>query len=234
MTRFMKTIAQTIDDVLRHEDSQLTGICTDIPDDKGGKTKYGITQATWNAFRLKAAIPDLPPSVCDISLVQARSFYEREYVSRFAKVADSHVKAALVDWNVNSGYAIRTLRRTLTALKGARFSAPEATKMDDELATYLNEMQVDQALAIIAVARLFHYYLLAKADTSQLKFIGGWFNRALSSSNIGALANDTKWLRGLGFVAGLMLRSLSLPLRLTLAFTKTQAEKDAIGGGLSA
>jgi len=230
----MRTNADIIDDVLRHEDSTLSGVCTDIPGDKGGKTKYGITQATWSGYVLRAQAPALPVNVCDITLYHARAFYNAQYLSgKISQFTAPDVRAALVDWNVNSGKAFQSLKSTLNLIEGWA-EGDQGSTVTKELTDHINAMPVDRALAVISVARLLHYYKLAKADESQKKFVQGWFNRAFSSSNVGPLADDPQKLRLLGYVAGLLLRSLSMPSRLSLVFTDDDDAKAAIGGGLAA
>lgn len=86
-----------LDDILRRE-----GGFVDHPSDRGGPTKYGITQAALSDYRGR------PVSVDDVRTLsehEARAIYVERYVSRpgFDRLEHTALMALLVDCAVNHG-----------------------------------------------------------------------------------------------------------------------------------
>lgn len=75
---------------------------TDRPSDRGGPTKFGVTQRAWREYRARHAEP-LPEHVRDLTLEHARQFYWIEHVAPFEWIADDALRELAVDCSVNHG-----------------------------------------------------------------------------------------------------------------------------------
>lgn len=73
------------------------------PADKGGPTKWGITLASWRAYKGNANL--FAADVQAITESQAREYYRHVHViaPRFDKVADLQLRELLIDAGVNHG-----------------------------------------------------------------------------------------------------------------------------------
>lgn len=108
----MTTVKELIDDVMRREGWDKY---TNHPADRGGPTKWGITQTTARAYGYKGDIRDM-------TYDQAYSIYYRRFwdVPQFDEIAKrSHELAvSMFDFGVNSGQtrAVVALQRALNSL----------------------------------------------------------------------------------------------------------------------
>ena len=102
------TIDQILDDLIRREGGYVHD-----PVDRGGPTKYGITQRTLRAWRGRAVTVD---EVRRLTEEEARAIYHRRYVSEpgFTTLPDP-LRAQVVDDGVMSGprQAVRDLQRAI-------------------------------------------------------------------------------------------------------------------------
>jgi Putative secretion activating protein len=99
----MKTDAQIIDDLIRREGDRFT----DHPADRGGPTKYGITQATLLAWRRRtdpAAIVTAS-DVAALEELEAFAIYRQMFVvdPGFERISDDTLRGFLVDATVQHG-----------------------------------------------------------------------------------------------------------------------------------
>lgn len=129
----------------------------DHPNDHGGPTKYGITQATLAAWRGR------PVSVLDVQNLgepEARTIYRAQYFRGLEKVTDPKVLGFLFDYSVNSGQG-RAVKALMVVLGGKKLDA------------------VDQAALFwpLVCERLDNYLRIIGNDASQAVFAHGWANR---------------------------------------------------------
>lgn len=166
----------------------------DHPDDRGGPTNWGITQATLAAVRGAHVTKD---DVRALSRDQALAIYRQRYVAdpgfdRVSAISPA-IAAELVDTGVNMGPAAATklLQRCLNALnlRGALY--PDMGEPDGRigqvtlaaLRTYLGARQRDgervllRALNCLQGAR---YFELAEKNPSQESFLYGWLLHRVS------------------------------------------------------
>lgn len=97
-----------IEDLLRREGSEYT----DHPHDRGGATRYGITQRTWERYLTKqpeARRVNLPQHVMGLTEPLAREFYRHEHIRPFAWIKHDRLRALAVDCGVQHGLS-RTVR----------------------------------------------------------------------------------------------------------------------------
>ncbi len=176
-------IDQLIDDVIGRE-----GGYADHPADKGGPTKWGITEAVARAAGWRGGMRDLPRDFA-VALYR-RTYWQRPGFERVLPVAPL-IAAELFDTGVNMGPAVAVgfLQRALNALnRGGRDYAdlPPATRIDDAtlaaLAAYLKlraphgETVLLKALEALQGERYLH---LAEARPANEAFLYGWLANRL-------------------------------------------------------
>ncbi len=142
----------------------------DNPNDHGGPTDMGVTQATYDAWRIQEGLPT--QSVSLITTAEAIALYRARYWTA-AHCDDFGPKVAICvfDWAVNHGVvgAIQTLQAVLSVATDGEcgpITIAAVKDMDDaELAgEYLD-------------ARAQWYKDDAANDPSQREFLNGWLNR---------------------------------------------------------
>lgn len=170
----MPDIDTMIDDILRRE-----GGFVDHPADRGGPTKYGITQQTLSRYIGRAA---LRREVEQLSEDVARDIYERDYL--YAPRIDrlpAEIQPFTFDSAVNHGPR-RAVKFVQSVCNQAGRQPPLAvdgamgpnTRRGAEWAQAAMGPVFLQAL--IEERRNF-YYLIVEARPSQEVFLNGWLNR---------------------------------------------------------
>lgn len=159
-----------IDAILAREGSTFT----DDPADRGGATKFGITQRAWDLYidRVTMRTVMLPHLVHDITEDQARAFYATCYVAPLAWINDIRLRDLMVDSAVNCGAdrSTKWLQRAAacTAIDGV--IGPETRKL-------VNSRDARGLVRAVVEQRVEHYINLVVADPAQLKFLRGWWFR---------------------------------------------------------
>ncbi len=141
---------------------------TDIAGDKGGATKYGISQA---------AYPNV--DIRNLTEQQARDIYKRDYWDRVRgdDLKSQMIAENLFDTAVNMG--VRTASRlTQTML--------EITPADGIIGSgslgIINQQNEKEFLVHFTLAKIAYYASLCNKDRTQSKFLLGWVNRALGGA----------------------------------------------------
>ena len=159
-------IEEIITDILKAEGWDKY---TNDPTDRGGPTKWGITQKTLAEYRGHDVTPE---DVEALSESQARDIYEEMYVvaPRFTYLPE-RLQALVVDCGVNHGVRRATKWLQLAAgVKNDGFIGPvtlTAVQNANPLALYLR----------ICAMRERFYAEIVRRDHSQVRFIKGWINR---------------------------------------------------------
>ncbi len=149
------------------------------PNDRGGPTKYGVTQATLSSYLGKpASIQD----VKELSLSLAEEiFYVRYYLQPRIDALPDKLELPVFDMSVNAGQrtAIRLLQSVInksgvaslkedgvngTGTQQAAFKAYEA------MGAYLINAYADERIA--------YYKAIVRRNPSQKVFMAGWESRA--------------------------------------------------------
>lgn len=162
---------------------------TNDPADRGGLTKWGITQATWAAFRE----PSWPTNVADSTNEQAVELYAKRYWIAPSFDEIFNVSAALAfemfDWGVTSGPArpAQALQRALNVLntQGADYPDIAADGVLGALSlAALNKFAVRRGadgmcylLDMVQSLRRVFYIEIAERDKTQERFENGWQGR---------------------------------------------------------
>ena len=127
------------------------------PNDRGGSTKYGITQGALASWRGK---PVTDWQVSTLSEAEARSIYRNVYFRGLEEVRDPKVLEFLFDYSVNSGPG-RALKALMVVLGAQKLGT------------------VDQATLFwpLVCERLDNFLRIIANDPSQVVFAEGWANR---------------------------------------------------------
>ena len=159
------TVDQILDDLIRREGGYVHD-----PADRGGPTKYGITQRTLRAWRGQ---PVTAADVRRLTRDEARAIYQRRYVAApgFATLPDP-LRAQVIDDAVLSGshQAVKDLQRAIGGVT-----------VDGQLGP------TTRATLVLAGARLVHAQLIqaravrigriVQRDPTQARFLAGWLTR---------------------------------------------------------
>lgn len=175
----MFTIREMIEGILRHE-----GGYVDDPDDRGGATNYGITIGTYSKHIGKPATKE---QIRDLDIAVAYEIYEKEYylspkINRLVQC----IQPQVFDMCVNSGSrnAIKILQRVSNNLltQGTPLVVDGIVgKQTTQACIYLNVILPDHVFNNALVdERMLFYARIVVNDSSQVKFLKGWFNRAES------------------------------------------------------
>lgn len=160
------TIDTLLDDIIARE-----GGFVDHSADKGGPTKYGITQNTLSEWRGHAVGVD---EVMALTEGEARQIYEKLYWlnPKLYKLHDEVLQAILMDMAVNHGptRAIKILQK-LVGVKEDGIFGPRTSEAVQKLPA--------KALAVKVLAERFRFYgRIITKDPSQAVFAAGWMNRS--------------------------------------------------------
>lgn len=141
------------------------GILSDHPSDRGGLTKYGITQTSWHAYwtRKVSSTNPLPQSVRDITRDQAINFYYSEYwIAPGLNKLPAEISPAVFDFGVNSGMSRAVRYYALLKIQGHETAVQLRRKRNDYVAM-----------------RGRFLMNICQRDHSQIAFVEGWFNRII-------------------------------------------------------
>lgn len=158
--------SQILDDIIRRE-----GGFVDRPEDKGGPTKYGITQQTLSEWLGREAsredIEKLPVGV-------ARNIYRELYIERprFDGIRNDRLRALIIDCGVNHG--VRRATRWLQREVGV---VPDGVVGPKTLAAVNAYADQDRLYRRILARRARFYGRIITRRPSQAVFAAGWMNR---------------------------------------------------------
>lgn len=152
---------------------EAEGGYVDNPEDRGGPTKFGITQASLSSYRGFTATVD---DVKGLSRDEAEKIYELCYwnTMRLNRVRSRKVALVLFHFGVNFGpkTAIRLLQETLNvAVDGVLGNETDAA------ISRTSERGLCLSLTHRAVLK---YSSIVEKYPSQRFFLGGWINRAFA------------------------------------------------------
>lgn len=156
-----------IDDILRREGAAYT----DHPADRGGPTKFGITQATLAAYR---KIPVTPFDVAALTEADARAIYTELFIRRprFDQISDERLRALVIDCGVNHG--VGRAAKWLQAVAGV----PEDGVLGPVTMEAVNALPATILHRRIIGLRIKFYGRLITDDPKQSVFAAGWMARA--------------------------------------------------------
>lgn len=155
--------------------------------DRGGRTKYGITQSTAKAFGFKG-------DVFDLTYDQAVSiYYQRFYVNpkfyRIEQAFSSRLAEAMFDFGVHSGTVrpVKVLQRILNAFNYEERYYDDLTAdglygniTEGAMTAYIEKRGrkgLDVLIYVFNALRTAFLFDIAESDESQERFIYGWVTR---------------------------------------------------------
>ena len=159
-------IDKMLDDVLRRE-----GGYTNNPNDRGGPTNMGITQAALASWRQRPVTED---DVRNLTEAEARAIYRSRYLTepRLDRIQDPYVLALAFDCAVNHGphRAIRWLQKIVGVV-------------DDGILGPISEVAINTHEPVrlyqrLLARRIVFYGEIISRDHSQAVFALGWLRRA--------------------------------------------------------
>lgn len=156
----MASFSQAITTVLQNE-----GVLSNNPTDKGGLTKFGISQA---------AYPNV--DIAALTIADAEVIYQRDYW-RFDSVISQAVATKLLDMSVNlgQGTAIKLLQQSLNYL-GANIVV-DGVWGSKTLST-LNGSSETEVLTELRAMQSHYYTVLVAQKPEDFVFLQGWLRRA--------------------------------------------------------
>lgn len=172
MKRFDKAYAYVI------ENEGIRFTCH--PDDRGGATKFGITQETFDQWRELQQLGT--KSVKDITEQEAKEIYEKMYFRRcrLEEVKEEQVAIVIFDQAVNVGVKEASKRTQRVVNKYVR-----STKLNvdgvigPKTLAALNRVKLANFMPEFFGESLMYYAVIVANNPSQSVFIKGWTRRAL-------------------------------------------------------
>jgi lysozyme family protein len=152
------------------------------PSDKGGKTKYGITQVTARAYGYNGAMEQLTRE-------EARDIYLKGYYNPLYDSINSDLLAfKLFDFGVNCGIATAVRRLQIVLARNVLTDPKYQIKTDGNFGPItlwnLNKRIADNGEKAVGqeyIQIMMQYYEdLVKTKPTQRVFLNGWLNRARS------------------------------------------------------
>ena len=162
----MERFERILDYLLRVE-----GGYSDDEHDKGGKTKYGITEEEAREFGYKGNMQDLTKDF-------AKNIYLKKYYlgNKLDKVVNDKVALSICDWAVNSGRnGIKNAQMALNRIAGANLEVDGI--IGNKTLEALNSVDSDKFLEVYHNLQRIYYKGKVEADRTQEGFLTGWLNR---------------------------------------------------------
>ena len=142
----------------------------DHADDRGGPTKYGVTQETLSDYRGQSVSKE---DVQTLTHIEASDLLTTLYVTRpgYTRIHDPRLRTAVVDFAIHSGphTATKTLQRIVKTTPDGLFG-PITEKAVNEYPPRSLETQ-------LVAHRLSHWAKIFQRDERQRVFAAGWLNR---------------------------------------------------------
>ena len=150
---------------------RVEGGYSDDENDKGGKTKYGITEEEARDFGYKGDMQDLTKDF-------AKNIYLKKYYlgNKLDKVVDDKVALSICDWAVNSGRnGTKNAQITINQLTNANLDVDGI--IGNKTLEALNSIDPGKFLEVYHNLQRIYYKGKVEADRTQEGFLTGWLNR---------------------------------------------------------
>ena len=150
---------------------RVEGGYSDDKNDKGGKTKYGITEEEARDFGYKGNMQDLTKDF-------AKNIYLKKYYlgNKLDKVVDDKVALSICDWAVNSGRnGTKNVQIAVNQLTNANLDVDGI--IGNKTLEALNAVDPEKFLEIYHILQRIYYRSKVVADKTQERFLTGWLNR---------------------------------------------------------
>lgn len=145
----------------------------DDPDDRGGRTAFGVTQTIYDRYRRNRSLP--ARDVWEIDDSEVSDIYEGIWEARKCDQLPWPLSLAHFDACVNHGpvNAVRMLQWTV----GAHDDGVHGPKTQALIAGLLTRMSARDLTVKLLFRRLRFYYDISQG--SQVKFLRGWLDRVI-------------------------------------------------------
>jgi lysozyme family protein len=153
---------------------RVEGGYSDHPADRGGPTKYGITQTTYDAWRRERKLE--PRHVSTIEIAEARGIYHERYWTK-SRCGDLPWPVSLVQFDSCVQHGVRMAARFLQEIAGVWVDGvvgAVTVKAVRELADRVTPREVADR---ILWRRARYYASIVAGDPSQVVFLRGWISR---------------------------------------------------------
>jgi lysozyme family protein len=145
-------------------------------EDSGGKTNFGVTQNTFDAYTKENNIPS--KDVKDLNFGDVRNFYQKEFYEK-PKIFDipyKKIKSMVFDFGVNAGTP--TAIKTLQKIVGTKADGIKGNKTNNAISKYVEKYGEDDLYDALVQARIEHYQNLVKSNPDKYgQYLNGWLNR---------------------------------------------------------
>lgn len=163
-----------IEDLLEAE-----GGFVDDPADRGGRTKYGVTQTTFNDWRDRQG--QSRDDVADLDLDEAKAIYRALYwdTSGAGRIRSRTVAAQLLDLAVNCGVgaAVMLLQDAVNICHPKRVQLVVDGAFGPRTVKAVSECDSDTLFDVFRFLAAHRYLTLVDRDPSQVRFRRGWILR---------------------------------------------------------
>lgn len=170
----MALFFQSLNSVLKHE-----GGFVDDPDDRGGATNMGITQATLAKYRGR------PVSVRDVKALtqtEAAGIYKARYWDAMSLdlILSQSLAEAVMDFGVNAGIktAAKALQQSLNWVRGAETLAKDGV-IGPRTLREVNQGPERELVLKFFELRARYYVSISRRRPKNRKFLHAWMARAL-------------------------------------------------------
>lgn len=154
----------------------VEGKPNEVPGDRGGTTKWGISRA------FLQSISDGPVTssfVLGLSYSDAKEIYRNHfwYKPKIHKIPSDRIRHVLFDQAVNRGpnAAIKNLQSALIIVSKRNIEADGV--IGSQTINAVREFDSDDLFLSFIQESQLSYVSLVKSDITQLKFLSGWLNR---------------------------------------------------------
>ena len=150
---------------------KVEGGYSDDENDKGGKTKYGITEEEARDFGYKGNMQDLTKDF-------AKNIYLKKYYlgNKLDKVVNDKVALSICDWAVNSGRnGTKNAQIAINQLTNANLDVDGV--IGNKTLEALNSVDSNKFLEVYHNLQRIYYKGKVEADRTQEGFLTGWLNR---------------------------------------------------------
>lgn len=149
---------------------KLEGYFSNHPNDKGGKTKYGITESVAKNHGY---------NVDTLTLSQAEDIYKRSYWRTEFDLFNEEIACFLFDCNVNHGYKGMSLilQRSINFL--TRDNIKEDGYAGNITYSRASKMNSKKLFTVLNAVRCQYFLNICTKNESQEDFIYGWLNNRI-------------------------------------------------------
>jgi len=140
---------------------------TDVPNDKGGATKFGISQAAYPTLDIR-----------NLTEQQARDIYKRDYWDR---VRGDDITSQLIAENIFDSAVNMGVRTTSRLVQNMLEIDPADGVIGSASLGVINQQAEKDFMLKFTLIKIGYYASICNKNREQSKFLLGWVNRALGA-----------------------------------------------------